>query len=72
MSDDDEYSTEAESDLRIAERKRRRQQRVGSPPEDAAEETGRRGMTARLRGLTGRQLGSGRRRGTITRTVDVS
>ena len=31
MSDDDDYSTEVESELRIAERKRRRQQRAGSP-----------------------------------------
>ena len=31
MSDDDDYSTDVESELRIAERKRRRQQRVGSP-----------------------------------------
>jgi len=31
MSDDDDYSTEVESELRIAERKRRRQQREGSP-----------------------------------------
>ena len=31
MSDDDDYSTDVESELRIAERKRRRQQRAGSP-----------------------------------------